>query len=135
MPDEYNKINKYIENDGNVANYYMHKEEINYSLDNPEKYAVIKSITTFDKYQEYNKKIQDIRNNTKNDKEETIKYINSLNLSIPQKAIFIKQYYSSFNNYNEQIVNYIKNQNLSTNEKEKVLTKLGFTIKDGRVYW
>jgi len=109
-------------------------EEYVYSRDYPEKYATIKQITSYDKYSKYKEEITKIRNNTTNDKEETIKYINSLNLSIPQKAMFIKQYYKSFNKYDSQIIQYINSQKISKKEKEEILIQLGFTIKDGRVY-
>ena len=94
-----------------------------------------------------------------------INYVNSLNLSVAQKAILIKKQYNSyddydnkiidyvnkldinsnekkvllksigFTNYNEDIVKYINSQNLSATEKEKKLKDLGFTIRNGRVYW
>ena len=114
---------------------YDSYEEFDYAYKNPEKYAVIKNITSYDKYVEYKEKLKQIRDNTKEDKNETIKYINSLKLSIPQKAIFIKQYYPSFNNYNKEIAEYITSQKISASEKETILKKLGFTIKDGRVYY
>ena len=102
-----------------------------------------------------------IKNSRKN---KVIKYINSLNLSIPQKAILIKMEYNSYDNYNSQIVNYINkinyskfekasllksfgfdnydkylvsyinNMNLSKEEKTDMLGELGFTIRNGRVY-
>ena len=72
---------------------------------------------------------------TKNKKEATIRYIDSLNLTLPQKAMFIRQYYSSYDNYNEQIVNYIKQNVSSVEERSTILTELGFTIRNGRVYW
>lgn len=95
----------------------------------------------------------------------TIKYINSLNLSIPQKAILIKMNYHTYDDYNNQIINYINQLNQTANEKkvllkrigfddydsevikyimskyssqeeqETVLKDLGFTIRNGRVYW
>lgn len=135
MSSTYNKVNKYTEQGGNVSDYYLNKEEINYALDNPAKYTTILQITDYDNYLEYKDKIDEMRDNTDNKKEATINYINSLKLSIPQKAIFIKLYYNSFNDYNEQIVNYI-NQNVSSmDEKKLILKNLGFTIRDGRVYW
>ena len=135
MSSTYNKVNKYTEQGGNVSDYYLHKEEINYALDNPAKYTTILQITDYDNYLEYKDKIDEIRDKNDNKKDATISYINSLKLSIPQKAIFIKLYYSSFDDYNEQIINYI-NQNVSSaDEKTLILTELGFTIKDGRVYW
>ena len=76
-----------------------------------------------------------LRENTKNKKADTINYINNLKLSIPQKAMFIKLYYSSFNDYNNQIVNYIKSQEIDLDDKETILKELGFTVKNGKVYW
>jgi hypothetical protein len=134
MASQYNKVNQYVENGGNVENYYLNKDEINYSIQYPEKYNTITQITTYDKYTEYKEEITNIRDNTDNDKEETIKYINSLSLSIPQKAMFIKQYYPSFKEYDEQIIKYIDSQKITITEKQEILEELGFKIKDGKVY-
>ena len=49
--------------------------------------------------------------------------------------MLIKLNYSSFDSYNKQIIEYINSQDLSKTEKAEILTKLGFTIKDGRVYY
>ena len=49
--------------------------------------------------------------------------------------MFIKLYYSSFNDYNNQIVNYIKSQEIDLDDKETILKELGFTVKNGKVYW
>ena len=98
-------------------------------------------------------------------KQAVMQYINSLNLSIPQKAILIKMNYNSFKQYDNQIINYVRNldesiddkkvllkyigfdnfnkdvinyiisQNISLKDKEAKLKDLGFTIRDGRVYW
>lgn len=135
MSSTYNKVNKYTEQGGNVSDYYLNKEEINYALDNPAKYTTILQITDYDNYLVYKDRIDEIRDSADNKKMATINYINSLRLSIPQKAMFIRLYYSSFDDYNEQIINYV-NQNVSSmDEKILILTELGFTIKDGRVYW
>ena len=102
---------------------------------------------------------------TNSKKNKIINYVNSLNLSIPQKAILIKSQYSSYDSYNKQIVNYVNSQNLSrfdkatllkgigfddynsyivqevnsrnisAKEKEEILDDLGFRIVNGRVYW
>lgn len=101
---------------------------------------------------------------TNSRKNKVIKYVNSLNLSIPQKAILIKMEYSSYDKYdkqivnyvnsknidfldkayilkktgftyfNKQIINYVNNMNLSKEEKTDMLEELGFTIRNGRVY-
>lgn len=118
----------------NASTYYANKNEYDYAYQNSNKYKTIKQITSYDKYSEYKEKITTIKENTKNDKEEVINYINSLSLSIPQKAMFIKQYYKSFNNYDNEIINYINSQKLSSKDKQTILEQLGFTIRDGRVY-
>nr|DAT84161.1 MAG TPA: ATPase [Caudoviricetes sp.] len=93
-----------------------------------------------------------------------IKYINSLNLNVAQKAMLIKMKYNSYDTYNGQIFSYINNLNytkfekasmlkqvgfddfdnylvssvnamsLSSSDKEKILKELGFTIRNGMVY-
>lgn len=115
----------------------MTKAEYSYSIENPEKYELSKAITKdFDKYSNYSNKIKEIRNNTTNDKIETIRYINSLNLSIPQKALFIRQYYKSFNDYNNEIVEYVSNLNVSYEKKKQILEASGMTIDSkGNVRW
>lgn len=116
--------------DFNIKEYkkYGSYDEYQYARDYPEKYSVISQITAYDKYLKYKDEITEIRNNTSNDKEETISYINSLNLSIPQKAIFIKQYYKSFTQYDRQIIEYINSKSYTRQEKETILTNMGFTI-------
>ena len=130
----YDKIN-YIIN----SNYTKNQKNImakNVMNEDVTKYAISSQITpNYYDYAKWNNEIKKIKENTTNDKQETIKYINSLNLSIPQKALFIKLYYSSFDDYNEEIINYINSKNISTKEKEEILTKLKFKIKDGKVYW
>ena len=79
--------------------------------------------------------VKDNYDNTNQRKSAVINYVNSLKLSIPQKAMLIKLNYSSYDTYNAKIVEYIVNQKLTATEKSEILTKLGFTVKDGRVYY
>lgn len=137
MSTTYNKISMYIKDSGTVADYYLNKEEIDYSYKNPDKYKLITQITAYDKYLNYQGKIDEVKKtytNTSQRKNAVINYVNSLELSIPQKAMLIKMNYSSFNSYNKQIIDYINKQNLSVDEKSQILTKLGFKVKEGRVY-
>lgn len=137
MSDTYNKINLYTNDGGNVSDYYLNKDEIDYSYQYPEKYKTIKQITTYDKYLTYQNEISNIKDryeNTNQRKNAVVNYVNSLELSIPQKAMLIRMNYSSFNSYDNQIIEYINSQDLTIKEKEDILSKLGFKIKDGRVY-
>ena len=70
------------------------------------------------------------------DKTQTIKYINSLNLNIPQKAMLIKQYYPSFNDYNAEIINYVNNLDIKREDKITILKELNFKVdSNGNVSW
>lgn len=137
MSNQYNKINQYINDGGKVADYYLNKEEIDYSYNNPEKYATIKQITNYKNYLNYQSDIDDLKEkytDSNQRKSAVIKYVNSLSLSIPQKAMLIRLNYSSYDKYNQQIISYINSQNITKDEKTEILTKLGFTIRNGRVY-
>lgn len=63
-------------------------------------------------------------------KNKVIRYINSLNLSIPQKAMLIKMEYSSFKQYDNQIVKYVNNIDCSSYDKKVILKTIGFTSYD-----
>lgn len=138
--NNYNNVEVY-DNYAKVGDkeYYKNNSDEWQKLDtSTAKYKTVNQITTYDKYLTYQKEIDIIKDkyeNTNQRKNAVINYVNSLKLSIPQKAMLIKMNYSSFNSYNSQIIEYINKQDLSKSEKEKILTKLGFTIKDGRVYY
>ena len=85
-------------------------------------------------YKENIDEIKDNYTNTYQRKAEIIKYVNSLNLTIPQKAMLIKMNYTSYSNYNNQIINYINEQDISIDEKKEILEELGFKVRNGRVY-
>ena len=63
---------------------------------------------------------------TNSKKNKLIKYVNSLNLSIPQKAYLIKSQYSSYDSYNKEIVSYVNSQSISKFEKASILKTIGF---------
>ena len=143
------------------SKYYSSKETID---------TILKSKISIDEFIKFNSQTfeSDYYDNGKtvsnSRKKKVINYINSLNLSVAQKAILIKMEYSSYNSYNSQIVNYInkmdyskyekacilkqigfddydsyiietvKKKNISTDEKEEILENLGFKIRNGKVY-
>ena len=116
---------------------YNSYEEFDYAYKNPEKYQVITQITTYDKYLTYQDEIDIIKEkytNTTQRKAAVIKYVNSLDLSIAQKAMLIKLNYSSYDSYDVQIIKYVNSQDLSKNDKKEILVKLGFTVRNGKVY-
>lgn len=69
-------------------------------------------------------------------KDKVVSYINSLNLSIPQKAILIRQEYPSFDDYNNQIAQYVAGLDLAYEEKVSILEELDMQVDDeGYVHW
>ena len=137
MSNEYNKINSYVYDGGNVADYYLNKKEIDYSYSNPGKYKTITQITSYNDYLLYKDNIDTIKEkytNSSQRKATVIKYVNSLDLTIPQKAMLIKMNYSSYNDYNNQIINYINKQSISLEDKKEILEELGFKVRNGKVY-
>lgn len=62
-----------------------------------------------------------------------INYVNSLNLSIPQKALLIKMEYKSFKKYDRQIAEYVNSQNISFLDKAQILKKANFTSFDKQI--
>lgn len=63
------------------------------------------------------------------------RYVESLpKLSVSEKAILIKSQVSSFDKYNNQIIQYVDKQDLTIKDKEEILKNMGFKIKNGRVY-
>ena len=142
---KYNKVNKTsvdglseVSESRNMANYkdYGSYAEFDYAMKNPAKYKTMKAIAGYDNYQKYKSELTTIRDNTKEDKKETFKYINSLDLTIPQKAMFLRQYYSTYKKYNKEIVNYVANLDMDYEDKVEILESLKFKVdKNGNVTW
>ena len=69
-------------------------------------------------------------------KDKIVSYINSLNLSIPQKAILIRQEYPSFDDYNNQIVQYVVGLDLAYEDKVSIIEELDMKVdEEGYVHW
>ena len=137
--DNYSKVELYdnyaIIND---KEYYKNNNDEWTKIDTTNaKYKTAKLITRYNDYLSYDNKIKELKkqyNSSNSRKIAIIKYVNSLNLTIPQKAMLIKMNYSSYNDYNNQIINYINSQKLSMSEKQEILEQLGFKVRNGRVY-
>ncbi len=70
-------------------------------------------------------------------KKKVIKYVNGLDLSVPEKAILIKATNTfKFNDYNKQIISYVSELDISYEEKVNILEELDMKVlDDGRVVW
>lgn len=63
-------------------------------------------------------------------------YINSMNIDFEQRVILAKLQYSSYDEYNHEIIEYLNNSDLTYEEEETLLKKLGFTVDgNGNIYW
>ena len=122
-------------------NKYGSYEEFNYSVKNPEKYKMITMITDYDEYQHIMKNIKDIKSDVdKNGNtisgskmKKVISYVNSLKLSIPQKAMLIKQQYPSFKTYDKQIYQFVNGKNLDFMSKANIMKQMGFNQFDKQI--
>lgn len=95
-------------------------------------------------YWRYNDEIYDIKadKDSKGEsisgsrKKKVISYVNSLDLSIPQKAILIRQEYPSFDEYNYDIINYVNNLDIAYEEKVTILEELEMQVdSNGNIRW
>lgn len=126
-----------------MSNYdnYGSYDEFNYAMKNPVEYKQITMITNYSNYKKIKKELSEIKSDVDKNgniisdsrKKKVISYINSLNLSIPQKAMLIKQEYSSFTKYDKQIFEYINGKDLTFIEKARTMKKLGFTKFDNQI--
>ena len=72
---------------------------------------------------------------TEQRKAKTIAYIDSLDMEVPQKAMLIRNYYTSYRTYNNDIVNYVSNLNIPYEDKEAILKGTGMTVNGNNVSW
>ena len=121
------------------------KELYNYAFKNPDVYKIGKAVTgDFKTYKAYKDHIYDLKADKDSDgnsitgtrKTKVVEYVNSLDLSIPQKAILIRQEYSSFTDYNYDIVNYVDNLDIPYEDKVSILKSLEMEVSDdGTITW
>ena len=145
MANTYNKVNKYISNGGNVGDYYLNKKEIDAAYkwledgNEESKVALSKSVTgDVFSYNKIRNDITTIKNNTTNDKQEVLTYVQDLDLDTIQKAILFKSYYKSYKQYDREIVEYLNSRSDITQDEEfALLEKLGYKVNKskGTVSW
>lgn len=132
--------------DVDMSNYddYSDWEEFDYAQKNPEKYPLTKAVGGYSAYKTYSKDLYNLKADKDADgksisgsrKEKVIDYINNLDADYETKIILFKSEYPSDDTYNVDIINYINNRNdLTYEERLTIFAELGFTVKDGYVYW
>ena len=118
----------------------MSYDEYQYYSQNPNKYAVAKSVGGYKAYKAYQSALSDIKADngvSGSRKRKVIQYINGLDISFNEKIILFKNEYPSDNTYNQQIIQYLReNDDISGKEMKQILLGLGFTVTDnGKIYW
>ena len=121
------------------------KSAYTWAYNNPEKYKVSKVVVdNVVEYRSYTSDLYDIKADKDaygetivgSGKEKKIEYINNLDLDYGQKIVLFKMEYKADDTYNADIIEYINNlDNLTYEERVTIYTELGFTVKDGYVYW
>jgi hypothetical protein len=133
-----NAIKGAIEND-------MTLDEYKYFRENPEGYALAKAVGGYEAYTEYS----DALNELKADKDawgqsisgsrkvKVQQYIANMDADPMTKIILYKSQYTSFDDYNYQILEYLDSrEDISWDEMKAILIKLDFKVSDdGRVTW
>lgn len=124
---------------------YPSFEEFEYAKENPESYALAKSLGGYEAYKVYAEALGDIKAD-KNQNGDTISnsrknkvynYIYSLDIPDIEKHILFKSQYTSTDTYNRQILEYLDSRDdISWDEMKSILTKLGFKItSSGAIRW
>lgn len=111
-----------------ISDYWKNKKEYNYAYNHPERYAAITTITDYNSYTKYNKEITHIKEIYKDAdlrKKKVMEYIDSLELTNIQKAIFKKLNYNSYSNYDSEIMKYIEKMDFTAKERKNAYKALG----------
>ena len=121
------------------------KNAYTWAYNNPEKYTVSKVVAdNVITYRSYTGELNDIKADKDENgksisgsrKEKVIDYLNNLDASYETKIMLFKTEYPSDDTYNEEIVEYLNyRDDLTYEERITIFTELGFTVKDGYVYW
>ena len=142
------KYNFFQENNISFEDYNASEESreaYNWAFNNPESYVVSKAISDVVTYRKYASELNDIKADKDEDgksisgsrKEKVIDYINNLDVDYGSKLILYKTEYSSDNNSNQEIINYLNERNdINYDEMATILTKLGMKVDSyGNISW
>ena len=121
------------------------KNAYNWAFENPEKYTLAKTVADdVVEYRSYISDLYDIRADKDANgksisgtaKRKKLEYINNLNIDYEAKIVLFKSLYPTDDTYNTEIIEYINNRNdLTYDERITIFAELGFTVKNGYVYW
>ena len=125
--------------------YWGNKDEYGYAYDYPENYAVAKAVGGYDAYKQYSSDLYDIKADkdeygksiSGSRKEKVLDYINSLDADYYTKLILYKSEYTSYDDENYEIIEYLNSrEDISFEEEIAILRKLGFDVTaEGDISW
>lgn len=128
-----------------ASEYWSNKEEYDYAYEYPEKYAVAKVVGGYEAYKTYSSELYDIKADKDSSgksisgsrKEKVADYLNSLDIDYYEKIILFKSEYNADDTHNYEIIDYLNGRDdISYEEMESILKKLGFTVSsDGTISW
>lgn len=125
MSNLYNKVNEWTSQGGSVSDYYVNKEENDYSLENPKKYNTMTAFNlSYEDYTKYSKEISNIKdqyNDTNSRKYAVWQYIQNQKITKVQKILLYNLCGGySISNYKDYMFSYINNQNITKTEKQEI---------------
>ena len=125
--------------------YWGNKDEYSYAYDYPENYAVAKAVGGYDAYKQYSSDLYDIKADkdeygksiSGSRKEKVLDYINGLDADYYTKLILYKSEYTSYDDENYEIIEYLNSrEDISFEEEIAILRKLGFDVTaEGDISW
>lgn len=120
-------------------------EEFEYAKKNPESYAVAKAVGGYEAYSQYSDELYDIKADkdkwgksiSGSRKAKVQAYISGLDADYYTKLILYKSEYTSYDDKNGEIIEYVNGLNsLTFDEKLALLRKLDFKVdSEGNVWW
>ena len=123
----------------------MRSGEYEYAYENPESYAMAKAVGGYDVYQQYSSELGEIKADkdkygktiSGSRKKKIQEYIKNMDADPMTKIILYKSQYTSFDDYNYEICEYLNNrEDISREEMLNVLRKLDFKVDaEGNIYW
>ncbi|MBR2388153.1 MAG: hypothetical protein IKB02_05460 [Clostridia bacterium] len=128
-----------------ASDYWSNKSEYDFAYQNPEKYAVAKSVGGYDFYKSYMSDLYDIKADKDKSgksirgsrKEKVAEYVNSLDIDYGERLILFKGEYKADDTYNMEIIDYLNNrEDISYDEMVSILKELGFEVdSEGNITW
>ena len=132
-------------NETSISFFPVSDGKYEFAYDNPENYAVAKSVGGYDSYKKYSSELSGIKADKDEDgksisgsrKEKVIDYVNGLDIDYGMRLILFKNEYNADDTYNNEIIEYLNSRDdLSFEERITILRKLGFTVHDdGTIEW